>query len=54
MLVRSAVRLSDKPIDMDYIGKILKLPQVTFVKSGQYSVHPFVYKYLTEFIEVGY
>lgn len=54
VLVRSAVRLSDKPIDMDYIGKILKLPQVTFVKSGQYSVHPFVYKYLTEFIEVGY
>ena len=37
----------------DFIGNILKLPQVTFVKSGQYSVHPFIYKFLTEFMAVG-
>ena len=53
VLVRSAVRLSEKPIDVNFIGNVLKLPQVTFVKSGQYSVHPFIYKFLTEFIEVG-
>lgn len=53
VLIRSAVRLSEKPIDMDFIGNILKLPQVTFVKSGQYSVHPFIYKFLTEFMAVG-
>ena len=53
VLIRSAVRLNEKPIDMDFIGNILKLPQVTFVKSGQYSVHPFIYKFLTEFMAVG-
>lgn len=53
VLIRSAVRLSEKPIDMNFIEKALKLPQVTFVKSGQYSVHPFIYKFLTEFMEVG-
>ena len=53
VLIRSAVRLNEMPIDMDFIGKILKLPQVTFVKSGEYSVHPFIYKFLTEFMEVG-
>ena len=53
VLVRSAVRLSEKPIDVNFIGNVLKLPQVTFVKSGQYSVHPFIYKFLTEFMEVG-
>ena len=46
VLIRSAVRLNEKPIDMDFIGNILKLPQVTFVKSGQYSVHPFIYRLL--------
>jgi len=53
ILVRSAVRLCEKPIDMNFISNVLKLPQVTFVKSGQYSVHPFIYKFLTEFMEVG-
>lgn len=53
VLVRSAVRLNEKPIDMNFIEKVLKLPQVTFVKSGQYSVHPFVYKFLTEYMTVG-
>ena len=53
VLVRSAVRLNEKPIDMNFIEKVLKLPQVTFVKSGQYSVHPFVYKFLTEYMKVG-
>ena len=52
ILVRSAVRLNGKSIDMNFIGKVLKLPQVTFVKSGQYSVHPFIHKFLTEFMEV--
>ena len=52
VLIRSVVRLNEKPIDMNFIGKVLNLPQVTFVKSGQYSVHPFIYKFLTEFIEV--
>ena len=53
VIIRSAVRLKGKPVDMNFIGKVLKLPQVTFVKSGQYSVHPFVHKFLTEFMEVG-
>lgn len=52
VLIRSAIRLNEKPIDMNFIGKVLRLPQVTFVKSGQYSVHPFIYKFLTEFMEV--
>ena len=52
VLIRSAVRLNEKPIDMNFIGKVLKLPQVTFVKSGQYSVHPFIYKFLTEFMTI--
>lgn len=52
VLIRSAVRLSEKPIDMNFIEKVQKLPQVIFVKSGQFSVHPFIYKFLTEFIEV--
>lgn len=53
VIIRSAVRLKGKPVDMNFIGKVLKLPQVTFVRSGQYSVHPFIYKFLTEFMEVG-
>ena len=53
VLIRSAVRLNEEPIDMGFIGKILKLPQVTFVKSGQYSVHPFIYKFLMEFEKIG-
>jgi len=52
VLVRSIQRNNGSPISIEYVQKLLRLPQVTFVKSGQYSVHPFIYKYLTEYMEV--
>lgn len=52
VLIRSVVRLNDSPVEMDFIEKVLRLPQVTFVKSGQYSVLPFLHKFLTEYMEV--
>jgi len=52
VLVRSIQRNNGEPISVEHAQKLLRLPQVTFVKSGQYSVHPFIYKYLTEYKEV--
>jgi len=52
VLIRSIQRNNGSPISIEYVQKLLRLPQVTFVKSGQYSVHPFIYKYLTEYMEV--